>query len=389
MWFTIGLAVCILLVLLLLEWRSHTRSLASVCLRVHVHGSRGKTSLTRELAQRLRQRGLRTLARTTGDQAEWILPDGSTKPWKRRGPGRVLEYVAIVRRAAALRCDALVVECMALHPETMHMASKLLDAHVIVITNTRPDHQEVMGCRAEDVATAFVNLLLPKKALACGKTAPVLVVQQDAGSHVLVNAASERGFRVLQILQSTRQPWERAAELAFLVEQALYTKAAPFAPQQCAVQPFPALQTVPERPLFFLDLFSVNDVQSAAEMLQGITRSIEPSMLCLPWVALLASRQDRPLRTRAFVAFIAAEPLFTHALPLGSHVAYAWLCLPRGKRLPWSLSAGGVWRGPAWTFHRVQQTLGPCVVVGLGNAHGQGELYRRFVHAQAEMEAVC
>lgn len=383
MWFLAGFVLlCLLILPLLAEWRGHARNLASLQLRVHVHGTRGKTSLTRELARRLRARGLRTLARTTGDEAEWILPDGHTEPWKRKGQGRVLEYIAIARRAKALRCDALVVECMALQPETIHIASRLLDAHAIVITNTRPDHQEVMGLRSEDVAATLVNLLPPENTSAHDRTVPLVVVQQDAGAQVLVAAAVRRGHRVVEIPENTTRPWERASLLASCTERELYAEGILHAPQDCALQSSPVIKAVPEYPLYFLDLFSVNDVQSATEVLYDIARQAEPDLRCLPWVALLATRQDRPLRTQAFVSMIATESLLPHALPTGTHFPYTWLCLPAAKRLSWWLCVRAAWHGPGRTFAALHRAIGPCVVVGLGNVHGQGERYRRFFQAR-------
>lgn len=397
---TIGLAIlgllCLLSLPLLVEWRSHGQRLAGLRLRVHVHGTRGKTSLTRDIARCLRQRGLRTLARTTGDAAEWILPDGTAVPWKRMGPGRVLEYIAIVRRAAALGCDALVVECMALQPETVHVAAKLLDAHCIVVTNTRPDHQEVMGLTAKEVASVFVNLLPPEKSAACHKSNPVVVVQQDAGAAVLVDAARKRGCRVVVVPESEAlfiPPWERSGALAKRVEQALFE----VGPRQSGVLISPTLSSftpispmpIPKHTHQYLDLFSINDVESASEVLHGVIHSAEPALLCLPWVALLATRQDRPLRSRSFATWAAAEPLLRYVLPTGSHLPYTWLCLPSDRRLPWRLCVSASWRGPAWTLEALQKTMGPCVVVGLGNAHGQGERYRRFMQSEIIKEAAC
>ena len=70
-----ALAGCILW-LALAAWR-HRRHLRAVPVRIHVGGTRGKSTTTRLIAAGLRAGGRRVLAKTTGSQPRLILPDGS------------------------------------------------------------------------------------------------------------------------------------------------------------------------------------------------------------------------------------------------------------------------------------------------------------------------
>ena len=63
-------------------------------------------------------------------------------PIRRLGPARIQEHVATLRKAAQLKVDALIVEGMALAPETVWQSQNILAADQAVITNTRPDHAE-------------------------------------------------------------------------------------------------------------------------------------------------------------------------------------------------------------------------------------------------------
>src|SRR5712691_7943190 len=84
-----ALAACILW-LGLAAWR-HRRHLRAVPVRIHVAGTRGKSTTTRLIAAGLRAGGRRVVAKTTGSQPRLILPDGSEAAWPRRGPASVRE----------------------------------------------------------------------------------------------------------------------------------------------------------------------------------------------------------------------------------------------------------------------------------------------------------
>ena len=62
------------------------RNRSRVPVRVHVGGTRGKSTTTRLVAAGLRAGGMRVVAKTTGSAPRLILPDGTEEPWPRRGP---------------------------------------------------------------------------------------------------------------------------------------------------------------------------------------------------------------------------------------------------------------------------------------------------------------
>lgn len=137
--------------LILHRWR-----LARIRIRIHVNGTRGKTSVTRLIAGGLREAGIRCVAKTTGTVPRFVLPNGREVPVYRPGGANIIEQKQAVTMAAAQRADALVVECMALQPHLQWLSeSKLIRATHGVITNARPDHLDVMGPTEEDVARAL------------------------------------------------------------------------------------------------------------------------------------------------------------------------------------------------------------------------------------------
>ena len=153
------LTACGVLVALgLLELVLHKRRLSRIPIRIHVNGTRGKTSVTRLIAAGLREAGIRCVAKTTGTVPRFILPNGREVPVYRPGGANIIEQKQSVSMAAAQRAEALVVECMALQPHLQWLSeSKLVRATHGVITNARPDHLDVMGPTEDDVAHALAG----------------------------------------------------------------------------------------------------------------------------------------------------------------------------------------------------------------------------------------
>ena len=70
---TLTVALCLAGII---EYKYHQRSLDSIPLRIHVNGTRGKSSVTRLVAAGLREGGIRTFAKTTGTAPRVIDAEG-------------------------------------------------------------------------------------------------------------------------------------------------------------------------------------------------------------------------------------------------------------------------------------------------------------------------
>ena len=129
----------------------HRRNLKAIPIRILVNGTRGKTSVTRLIAAILREAGIRTWAKTTGTQAAWILPDGSEMEYRKNRPVNIREQIPFIRRARRDNAGAVVIECMALHPENQRMmAEEFVRPTVEVITNARVDHVTEIGATEQE-----------------------------------------------------------------------------------------------------------------------------------------------------------------------------------------------------------------------------------------------
>ncbi len=149
-----------LFVLGLAENYLHQRNLQKIPILILVNGTRGKSSVTRLVAGALREAGYVTIAKTTGSEAVIILEDGSQEPVRRPFGPRITEQKALAKMAAKRGAGALVVECMAVRPESQAvMQSQLVRATIGVITNVRVDHIDEMGRNRDETAQALASTI--------------------------------------------------------------------------------------------------------------------------------------------------------------------------------------------------------------------------------------
>jgi gamma-polyglutamate synthase len=185
----------VLLALGLVERRARDRAWRDIPVRIHVNGTRGKSTVTRLIWSALREAGIATAAKTTGTAPRMLLPDGREVPVRRLGPASVREQLAFLRLARCSRAGAIVVECMALDPALQAVTEReMVRASIGVITNVRPDHEEVMGPGLADIARSM-SQTVPERA--------VLVTGAIEHLPILQEAAAARRTRVVAVVPRT------------------------------------------------------------------------------------------------------------------------------------------------------------------------------------------
>ena len=184
----LGVLAIILLAGGLIEFRYHHNTLSVIPLRIHVNGTRGKSSVTRLIAAGLREGGKRTFAKTTGTAPRVIDSKGMDRIIHRLRRPSIGEQIRLLNYFAKEEPDAVVMECMAVQPQYQWISEhQMVRSHIGVITNVRPDHLEKMGPTKEDVAYSLCN------------TVPVkgtLVTAEDQLSEILEDAAENNGTRI-------------------------------------------------------------------------------------------------------------------------------------------------------------------------------------------------
>jgi len=145
----------ILLLWWIIEYSRHRNNLGQIPIRIHINGTRGKSSVTRLITWGLIGGGIRVVGKTTGS-APMLIINGKEEPIERVGKPNIKEQLSVVERAAIENAQALVVECMAVDPELQWISErKIIKSTLGVITNVRPDHIESMGPTLERIADAL------------------------------------------------------------------------------------------------------------------------------------------------------------------------------------------------------------------------------------------
>ncbi|MEA3287672.1 MAG: poly-gamma-glutamate synthase PgsB, partial [Candidatus Marinimicrobia bacterium] len=157
-----SLLIMILTVIAVLtgEWYVHLRALKRIPIRIHINGTRGKSSVTRLICAGMREAGFSVLGKTTGSDPRILDLQGKDRRIHRLQKPSIGEQVRFLRYFGQFRPQAVVLECMAVQPQYQWVTEHLMvkSTHSI-ITNVRLDHVEEMGYRLRDIAMSLSNTI--------------------------------------------------------------------------------------------------------------------------------------------------------------------------------------------------------------------------------------
>ena len=157
---TLIFATIALIIFWIVEYLRHYKNIKKIPIRIHVNGTRGKSSVTRLISAGLRAGGLKTIAKTTGTLPRVIHEDGSESAIVRLSGANIIEQKYIFRHAASKNPDVMVIECMAVNPVLQWITErKFVQSTISVITNSRLDHLDLMGETIESVTKCLCNTI--------------------------------------------------------------------------------------------------------------------------------------------------------------------------------------------------------------------------------------
>jgi poly-gamma-glutamate synthase PgsB/CapB len=372
------------------EYRIHVTNLRAVPVRVHVNGTRGKSSVTRLIAAGLRAGGMRTVAKTTGSAARYIHPDGSEEPVSRPGPPNIREQLAVVRRARREKAQAIVLECMAIRPDLQWLCEhRIVRSTVGVITNARADHLDVMGPTVYDVSTALAGTVPDGRVVfTCEHEhiGPIAEAARSLGSELREvlpessDADLARGFRYVEHLENV------VLALAVCEHLGVPTDVAVKGMREATPDPgalFVYNLKEDGKNIEFVSAFAANDRDSTLAIWNTLNPNADPDRTV---IVIASMRADRPDRVFQFGSVIAEDlPADHYILTGGMTHPVKSIATAHGLDPARIHDLGG--RTAEEVFAKVLELSAErAIVVGVGNIGGAGNKILSLFRERSERQ---
>jgi poly-gamma-glutamate synthase PgsB/CapB len=295
----------------LFEYRRHYYHIHRIPNRIHVNGTRGKSSVTRLIGGGLKGADNRVFIKTTGTKPRTISVDGIERPIHRVGKANIIEQLKVVRDAVAQKAEYIVIECMAVQPDLQYLTERqMIYSTVGVITNARADHLDVMGPTVADVAESLCNSLPRKGVVYTTEYNHLDIIKRRAArlntevkyiDPETVDNDTMRGFSYLEHKSNVALALAVCRHFGVDKEKALRG--------MYSIQPDPgvlhkyAIQ-INGKSLEFINAFAANDPESYKAIWEMLHIHREPGMKL---IVLVNSRRDRVQRAEQLGEFIASS----------------------------------------------------------------------------------
>jgi poly-gamma-glutamate synthase PgsB/CapB len=371
--------------LLAVEYRQHQKRLRTFPVRIHVNGTRGKSSVTRLIGAGLRAGGLQALTKVTGTYPRIILPNGKEVAVYRKAGANIIEQVKVVKLAQQHRANALVLECMALQPEYQRITEhKMVKATHGVITNVRPDHLDVMGPTVDDVEKAIAGTVPRNATLFTAeqkqhnilkKTCIEMATDINIASGNSVSASEMDGFSYIEHSENVALALDVCHSLG--IDRTTALKG-----MQTARPDAGALQRIRltyfDKHIVFYNAFAANDPQSSFQIWQRIATD---SGFNGRKLLLLNTRQDRLDRARQLIEMI-SKKLLNHIdlmVLVGDSPAVVEQ-MAQHKQIPAEKILNLANLAPTEIFERILDVItDKATLVGIGNMGGVGAPFADYL----------
>jgi len=284
-------------------WR-HQRNVKAIPLRIHVNGTRGKSSVTRLIAAGLRAGGKCTVAKITGTLPRVVLPDGREAAIVRLMGANIIEQKYIFRYAVREKPDAIVIECMAVNPVFQWITErKFVRSTISVITNCRADHLDLMGSTEQSVAMCLSNTI---------PTGGICYTAENSHFGLLKKVAQKRNCQIHKVrpVDVTTQELAqfRYIEHAENVQLALAVCAEAGVSREVALRGMQSANPDPgalrkyviregRKRITFYNVFAANDPESTAKVINMVTGHLTDVIK----IIILNTRADRIFRSHQLV----------------------------------------------------------------------------------------
>jgi len=303
------LILLVLIILAVLESTMHQTALNRIPIRIHVNGTRGKSSVTRLIAAGLRSHGIKTFAKTTGSSPRFIDDKGDDHIIQRFRPASIGEQIRMLTRFSKENPKAVVMECMAVQPDYQWISEhKIVKSNYSVITNVRADHLEEMGYSLEHISSSLSNTIPLGKKVFTSESDNLRPIEDKAkmnNSHLTVSTGNDISKDYLTGFSFIEHPDNIALALSVCEEIGVDKNIA--IKEMRNMIPDPGALTVTKlkikkSKITFVNAFAANDPQSTLKTWEIICDYYSENNQNV--AIFLNTRTDRQVRTQQLLDMI-------------------------------------------------------------------------------------
>ena len=370
----------ILIFLGLIEAILHRNAISKIPIRVHVNGTRGKSSVTRLIAAGLRSGGIKTFAKTTGSSPRFIDNNGDDHVIQRFRPASIGEQIRMIGKFSKQSPGAIVMECMAVQPQYQWVSEhKILQSNYGVLTNVRADHLEEMGYSINHIAKSLSNTIpFNQKFFTSEVDCQDLLEDKskENGSEFSLSEGAKLDAKYLDGFTFIEHPDNIALALDVCEDIGINKDIAIEGMRSMVPDPGALTLTnllINDSQIDFVNAFAANDPQSTLKTWNIISEYVKDNNKKI--AVFLNTRSDRQLRTQQLLDMIFSKMKVDYLIVRGDNLKNEiQLRCDKVKKINYSI------------FHSDDSTskiidrmarLDDYLVVGIGNIVGWGEDFIR------------
>jgi poly-gamma-glutamate synthase PgsB/CapB len=368
----------------LIEYYLHQKRIYFIPIRIHVNGTRGKSSVTRLIGAALREGGIQTITKVTGTYPRLILENGCEVGIYRKAGANIIEQLSIIKFASKRKARAIVMECMAVQPQYQWITeTKMFHSTISVITNVRLDHIDVMGYTLPEIAEALGNTIPRKQHLFTAEKLMFNNLKEVSDKrNTMIHLADDHSVTEEEMKGFAYIEHKENVALALTVSEHLgIDRKVALAGMYKAIPDAGALKlsrvNVFQKKINFFNAFAANDPQSTLMIWEKIKQEIG---LRGVKIILLNTRQDRLDRAKQLTGLIGSKlnDEFDYLILIGqSDEVVEELAVASGVKRNKILNLG--WTEPEAVFEAVLAcTTDQSTVVAIGNMGGMGGMVADF-----------